>query len=109
MPELPVETSRTGPGGWQTILTATMGAHTATPSPSQFKQIATGDHGYFRRAKYLVVHLKAYNFLIHLRMSGDLVIRAGKIKPENMTGFCYIFQTIIIWLSTIHVNLGACG
>jgi len=36
-----------------------------------------------RRAKYLVIHLKNYNLLIHLRMSGDLAIRTGKIKPEK--------------------------
>jgi formamidopyrimidine-DNA glycosylase len=57
----------------------------ATPSPAQFKkQIAWQEIlDVSRRAKYLVIRLKNYNLLIHLRMSGDLVIRAGKIKPEK--------------------------
>jgi formamidopyrimidine-DNA glycosylase len=57
----------------------------ATPSPKQFKDQIAGQKiiDISRRAKYLVIHFKTYNFLIHLRMSGDLVIRPGKIKPEK--------------------------
>ena len=57
----------------------------ATPSPAQFKKQVAGQKimDVSRRAKYLVIHLKDYNLLIHLRMSGDLVIRKGKIKPEK--------------------------
>src|SRR3990172_5090320 len=57
----------------------------AIPSPAQFKKQVAGQEivDVSRRAKYLVIHLKTYNFLVHLRMSGDLVIRAGKIKPEK--------------------------
>ena len=57
----------------------------ATPSPLQFKQRIIGQRivDVSRRAKYLIVHLKDYNLLIHLRMSGDLIVRTGKIKPEK--------------------------
>jgi len=57
----------------------------ATPSPAQFKKQIAGQQivDISRRAKYLIFHLKTYNLLIHLRMSGDLVIREGKIKPEK--------------------------
>ncbi|WP_345296187.1 DNA-formamidopyrimidine glycosylase family protein [Candidatus Villigracilis affinis] len=57
----------------------------ATPSPAQFKKQVIGQEimDVSRRAKYLVIRLKDYNLLIHLRMSGDLVIRKGKIKPEK--------------------------
>jgi len=57
----------------------------AIPSPVQFKKQIVGQEimDISRRAKYLIIHLKTYNFLVHLRMSGDLVIRAGKIKPEK--------------------------
>lgn len=57
----------------------------ATPSPSQFKKRVAGQEimDVSRRAKYLIIHLKNYNLLIHLRMSGDLMIRTGTIKPEK--------------------------
>jgi formamidopyrimidine-DNA glycosylase len=57
----------------------------AIPSPAQFKKQIAGQEilDVSRRAKYLIIHLKTYNFLVHLRMSGDLMIRAGKIKPEK--------------------------
>jgi formamidopyrimidine-DNA glycosylase len=57
----------------------------AIPSPKQFKKQIAGQKitDVSRRAKYLIIHLKTYSFLVHLRMSGDLVIRAGKIKPEK--------------------------
>jgi len=57
----------------------------ATPSPAQFKKQIAGQEivDVSRRAKYLIIRLKNYNLLIHLRMSGDLVIRTGKIKPEK--------------------------
>jgi formamidopyrimidine-DNA glycosylase len=57
----------------------------ATPSPIQFKKLIAGQKivDVSRRAKYLVILLETYSFLIHLRMSGDLVVRAGKIKPEK--------------------------
>jgi len=57
----------------------------AIPTPTQFKKQIVGQKiaDVSRRAKYLVIHLETYSFLVHLRMSGDLVIRAGKIKPEK--------------------------
>jgi formamidopyrimidine-DNA glycosylase len=57
----------------------------ASPSPVQFKTLIAGQKimDVSRRAKYLIIHLETYSFLVHLRMSGDLVIRAGKIKPEK--------------------------
>ena len=71
----------------RTILTANLRwARTlAIPSPAQFKKRVAGQEivDVSRRAKYLVIHLKNYNLLIHLRMSGDLAIRTGKIKPEK--------------------------
>lgn len=39
--------------------------------------------GVSRRAKYLILRLEDYNLLIHLRMSGDLMVRMGKIKAEK--------------------------
>ena len=57
----------------------------AMPSPAQFKKKIVGEEilDVSRRAKYLIIRLKNYNLLIHLRMSGDLVMRTGKIKPEK--------------------------
>lgn len=65
----------------------------AAPSPKRFKQQIRGlvvrEVG--RRAKFLKFILesprsrkgKTYNLLIHLRMSGDLLVKKGKIKPEK--------------------------
>jgi formamidopyrimidine-DNA glycosylase len=57
----------------------------ATPTPAQFKKQIMGQKilDVSRRAKFLVISMETYSFLIHLRMSGDLLIRAGKIKPEK--------------------------
>lgn len=57
----------------------------ATPSPAQFKQQIAGQQilDVSRRAKYVVIRLKTYSFLVHLRMSGDLRVEKGKIKPEK--------------------------
>ena len=57
----------------------------ATPSLIQFKKQIAGQKilDVSRRAKYLILNLEDYNLLIHLRMSGDLMIREGKIKPEK--------------------------
>ena len=57
----------------------------ATPSPKKFKEQIQGqkilDVG--RRAKYLNIRLKDFNLLIHLRMSGDLLIRNSTIGSEK--------------------------
>lgn len=57
----------------------------ATPSPKQFKERIRGQKvlGVSRRAKYLVIRLENYSLLIHLRMSGDLAVRKGKISAEK--------------------------
>ena len=91
MPELPeVETIARGLMPelvGRTILSAEVyWARTlAVPTPRKFKEQVQGQRikSVSRRAKFLVLQLEDYNLLIHLRMSGDLVIRKGKIKPEN--------------------------
>lgn len=57
----------------------------AFPSAKKFKEQVKGQRilGVTRRAKYLILRLETYSILIHLRMSGDIVIRKGKIKPEK--------------------------
>ncbi|HUH98606.1 MAG TPA: bifunctional DNA-formamidopyrimidine glycosylase/DNA-(apurinic or apyrimidinic site) lyase [Anaerolineales bacterium] len=57
----------------------------AMPSARKFKEQVRGQKvvGVSRRAKFLNIQLQAYNLLIHLRMSGDLLVRHGKIKPEK--------------------------
>jgi formamidopyrimidine-DNA glycosylase len=57
----------------------------ATPSPKKFKEAIQGqkilDVG--RRAKFLNIQLKDYSLLIHLRMSGDLLLRDSTIRPAK--------------------------
>jgi formamidopyrimidine-DNA glycosylase len=57
----------------------------ATPSPKKFKQQIEGqkiiDIG--RRAKYLNIQLTNFNLIIHLRMSGDLLVRNSTISPAK--------------------------
>lgn len=71
----------------KTILSADVrwGRTLAVPSKDQFKKQVAGQKilNVSRRAKYLILDLGHYNLLIHLRMSGDLVIREGKIKAEK--------------------------
>jgi formamidopyrimidine-DNA glycosylase len=57
----------------------------ATPAVKKFKQEIVGQtvKSVSRRAKYLILNLENYNLLIHLKMSGDLTVRKGKIKPEK--------------------------
>lgn len=57
----------------------------ALPSPRKFKELIKGQEikQVTRRAKYFILHLSDYSLLIHLRMSGDLLIKEGKIKPEK--------------------------
>lgn len=57
----------------------------ATPIVKKFKQEIVGKEikSVSRRAKYLILNLENYNLLIHLKMSGDLIVRKGKIKPEK--------------------------
>jgi formamidopyrimidine-DNA glycosylase len=57
----------------------------ATPSPKKFKEWVRGQKitGVTRRAKYLILELEDYNLLIHLRMSGDIAVRKGKMRAEK--------------------------
>jgi formamidopyrimidine-DNA glycosylase len=57
----------------------------AYPSAKKFKEQIKGQKilGVGRRAKYLDISLTEFDLLIHLRMSGDLLIKEGKIKPEK--------------------------
>lgn len=57
----------------------------ATPTVKKFKEQIKGQKilSVSRRAKYVLIQLENYNLLIHLRMSGDLSVRKGKIKPEK--------------------------
>ena len=65
----------------------------ASPSAKEFKEQVKGQEivKVSRRAKFLNIQFsilrrsqgRAYNLLIHLRMSGDLLIKQGKIKPEK--------------------------
>jgi len=76
-PELVGKTIRSADLRWARTL--------AIPSPKKFRAQIRNQKivGISRRAKYLIIQLKDYNLLIHLRMSGDLIIRGGKIKPET--------------------------
>jgi formamidopyrimidine-DNA glycosylase len=57
----------------------------ALPSPRKFKELIKGQEikEVTRRAKYFILHLSDSSLLIHLRMSGDLLIKESKIKPEK--------------------------
>ncbi len=55
------------------------------PTAKKFKEQIKGQKivEVSRRAKFLNIQLSTYNLLIHLRMSGDLLVKQGKIKPEK--------------------------
>lgn len=57
----------------------------AVPSPKLFKQQIRGQQikEVTRRAKFFILHLSNSSLLIHLRMSGDLLIRDSTIRPEK--------------------------
>jgi len=57
----------------------------AFPSPRKFKSQIKGQEikDVTRRAKFFIMQLSDYSLLIHLRMSGDLLIKDSKIKPEK--------------------------
>ncbi len=57
----------------------------ATPSARKFKQEVTGQKilEVGRRAKFLKLQLSDFTLLIHLRMSGDLVIKEADAVPEK--------------------------
>lgn len=65
----------------------------ASPSVGRFRELIKGRMitDVTRRAKYLIIQLRpvqeshsvTYSLMIHLRMSGDLLVREDKIKPEK--------------------------
>jgi formamidopyrimidine-DNA glycosylase len=57
----------------------------AIPSPRLFKQQIKGQEirEVTRRAKFFMLHLSHSSLLIHLRMSGDLVLRDSTIRPKK--------------------------
>ena len=59
--------------------------HIAKPSPRQFRQRIGGQsiQSLERRGKYLVFKLSSDTLLIHLRMSGDLVILPSNAQPRK--------------------------
>lgn len=71
----------------KTIIDAELRWHRtlAFPTPRRFRELIRGQKvtGVARRAKFFILQLSDSSLLIHLRMSGDLIIKAGKIKPEK--------------------------
>src|SRR5512140_3532779 len=57
----------------------------AMPSARRFKQQVQGQviRAVSRRAKFFRLQLSDYDMLIHLRMSGDLVLKPGIMAPEK--------------------------
>lgn len=57
----------------------------ALPSPRKFKELIKGREirEVTRRAKYFILDLSDLSLLIHLRMSGDLMIKESQTKPEK--------------------------
>jgi formamidopyrimidine-DNA glycosylase len=57
----------------------------AFPGARKFSELVRGQviQGVTRRAKYFILQLSDFSLLIHLRMSGALLIKEGKIKPEK--------------------------
>ena len=91
MPELPeVETFarqlRPSLVGKKILVADLRWNHTlAIPSPKKFKEYIQGQRilDVVRRAKFLNIQLKDYSLLIHLRMSGDLLVRDSTIRPAK--------------------------
>jgi formamidopyrimidine-DNA glycosylase len=56
-----------------------------TPSPEEFKKLVRGQQikEVFRRAKFFCVQLSTTCLLIHLRMSGDMLVVLGGYKPAK--------------------------
>lgn len=95
MPELPevetiVRTLREGgPDSFPLIGHRIQRAHLlwqrtlAAPEPAEFKTRVAGQviQGVRRRGKYLLFDLSKDTMLIHLRMTGDLVIESGSLPP----------------------------
>ena len=89
MPELPeVETIirnlRPALLGKQILSTNLLWMHTlVSPSPAMFQKWILDQQiqDIFRRAKFLQIKLSTYHLIIHLRMSGDLLVVLGGYQP----------------------------
>ncbi len=57
----------------------------ALPSARKFRERVRGQEikEVTRRAKYFILRLSDYNLLIHLRMSGDLLLKEGRVPAEK--------------------------
>lgn len=57
----------------------------ATPEPARFNANILGQsiESVSRRAKYIIIHLSVDSLLVHLRMSGDLIIRDADAPAEK--------------------------
>jgi formamidopyrimidine-DNA glycosylase len=57
----------------------------ASPSPRKFREFVRGQEvkDVTRRAKFFILRLSDFSLLIHLRMTGDLLIKESTIKPEK--------------------------
>ncbi len=57
----------------------------AVPSARKFRAWVRGQQieEVTRRAKYFILRLSDYNLLIHLRMSGDLLLKEGRVRAEK--------------------------
>jgi len=55
----------------------------AAPSPKKFREQIKGQRieDTSRRAKYFILQLSSFSFLVHLRMSGDLLLKEGDYQP----------------------------
>lgn len=76
-PELTGRTIREADLRWSRTL--------ASPTPREFREQVRGQkiQAVTRRAKYFILHLSDFDLLIHLRMSGDLLVRNSTIRPEK--------------------------
>ena len=91
----------------------------AEPTPEVFQARIIGQtiRDFGRRAKYLLIQLDHDTLIIHLRMSGDLLVEteSDPIAPHHR--FLLIFDDCLLQrqevefacLSTIHANLDASG
>jgi formamidopyrimidine-DNA glycosylase len=66
----------------------------ATPSVRRFKQLIRGQRirEVGRRAKFLLVQLSDFELLVHLRMSGDLALKPGIIRPAKHDRLIFTLQ-----------------
>lgn len=57
----------------------------ASPSPAKFKNLIRGQRiqGIFRRAKFIHIKLSTSHLIMHLRMSGDLLVILGGYQPAK--------------------------